>query len=64
MVSSRSMPVQNARSPAAVSTIARTSSLYLKARQTNLSSSRIFWLNAFSASGRFNVIHATPSSSS
>jgi hypothetical protein len=58
------MPVQNARSPAPVSTTTRTSSFHRRSRQSDCSSSRIFRLNALRTSGRLSVTHATPSSSS
>ena len=58
------MPVQNARSPAAVSTVQRTSSLWRRARQTACSSWVIFVLNALCTSGRLSVTQATPFASS
>jgi hypothetical protein len=56
------MPVQNAFSPAPVSTMQRTSSRARSARQSASSSACIFRLNEFSASGRSRVTQATPSS--
>ncbi len=60
----RSMPLQNASSPAPVSTAQRTSSFRRNEFQTRLSSARMRGLKALLTSGRFRVIHATPFRSS
>ena len=62
--SARSMPVQNAFSPAPVRTTARRRRSCAATRQTCLSSSCIALLKALSTSGRFSVTMATPSRSS
>ena len=64
MTSSRSIPVQNAFSPAPVSTTQRTSSSWRMLRHRCFSSDCIWWLNALCTSGRFSVTHATPSRTS
>ena len=58
----RSMPAQNAR-PAPVTTTARTASSRASVRKTCSSSRAIVRSNALSASGRFRVSVAMPSSS-
>ena len=58
------MPVQNAFSPAPVSTAQRTSPLRRSPRQMACSSSVIFVLKALYFSGRFSVTQATPLRSS
>src|SRR5260370_23963605 len=60
----RSMPVQNAFSPAPVSTTQRTLSRQRSVRQHSCSSRCISELNALCRSGRFIVTQATPSRSS
>ncbi len=62
--SMRSMPVQNAFSPAPVSTTQRTSSWRRSPRHSACSSRCISELNALRRSGRLSVTHATPSRSS
>ena len=61
--SMRSMPVQNALSPAPVSTMQRTSSWRRRSRQMSRTSRSIVMLNALYLSGRFRVTVATPSAS-
>src|SRR5450631_4902412 len=60
----RSMPVQNAFSPAPVRTTQRTDSCQRSARQHSWSSRCMRELNALRRSGRFRVTQATPSRSS
>jgi len=62
--SMRSMPVQNAFSPAPVRTTQRTSSWRRSPRHNACSSRCMSELNAFSRSGRLSVTQATPSRSS
>src|SRR5262249_37742016 len=62
--SMRSIPVQNAFSPAPVSTTQRTSSFRRRERQSVCSSRCICELNALCPSARFSVPVATPSASS
>ena len=62
--SMRSMPVQNAFSPAPVSTTQRTDSRHRSVRQQSCSSRCMSELNALCRSGRFSVTQATPSRSS
>ncbi len=64
MVSVRSMPVQNAFSPAPVSTTQRMSSFARKPRHMSRSSCCILALKALCTSGRLSVTQATPSFSS
>ena len=64
IVSVRSMPVQNARSPAPVSTATRTSSSWRMPRQTSRSSFCMATLKALCTSGRLSVTQATPSRTS
>ena len=59
IVSVRSIPVQNAFSPAAATTTALTSSFSRSARHVSRSSICIWRLNELRTSGRFSVIHAT-----
>ena len=63
-MSLRSMPVQNAFSPAAVSTAQLTSPLVRSDRQIVWSSRAIVALKALCTSGRSSVIQATPACSS
>jgi hypothetical protein len=58
------MPVQNARSPVAVSTTARMPSSNRKACQTDCSSRARVSSKALCRSGRFNVTQATAPSTS
>ncbi len=58
------MPVQNALSPAAVSTTARTSPSSRTWVQVAAISSHIAVVKALYASGRFSVMVATPSAAS
>src|SRR4051794_3478505 len=60
----RSRPVQNARSPAPVSTMTRTSSSVRSRRHNADSSSSIRPSNAFMTSGRLSVTQPTPSRTS
>ena len=59
IVSVRSIPVQNAFSPAAATTTAFTSSFSRSARHVSRSSICICRLNALRTSGLFSVIQAT-----
>ena len=58
------MPVQNALSPAPVSTTTRTSSWRRSQRHRLRSSRCMVVLKAFMTSGRLRVTHATPPDSS
>src|SRR4051794_10780959 len=62
-MSPRSIPVQNERSPAAVSTAARTAGFALIEFHTAASSCSICVLKQLWTSARFSVTTATPSSS-
>lgn len=64
MCSLRSWPTQNARSPAAVSSTARTASSPAAASTASRSATFVAMFSAFIASGRFSVIVASPSCTS
>ncbi|CAM5641161.1 hypothetical protein SALBM311S_11822 [Streptomyces alboniger] len=64
MCSLRSCPTQNARSPAAVSSTARTASSSAADRTASRRATLVAMFSAFIASGRFSVIVASPSRTS